>query len=593
MKRKAGILSLVFALILAAIIVLPGCTGPGSPETSSPAETAAGSPSVTQPSAPVTEFGRLLSMVPYSFLQEHDIWFGDPGRALDLRGFGNIQSEADYNRLSDEEKIQARAALSGIAGVTTSSNWRSAVPLIGLDMWTVESNIFVDTPPPWGFSVIEGRLDAELIRSKLTELGYQKVEHGSQSYFSIYNDFEPNLQNPVHRHVLSALNRVAVLDDTLVTAPATDILTGVLDTVAGKQESILNNAAGAALADSLGDVLSGAIIAPDRIINPNSGQSGGIQPFDFEIPADWGKLHQYVLAGMGYKAGGQGDRFWTVSLFYNDASAASADAGTLAARMNSYILNTQFKDRGGAASKSVPLTDMYDIGQPRVQEYPGGVTLTVECRLKPETGSSHWFSFGLTTRDLLFLAPDPAPYVGAPPALSSPAQPSPGGTPLSLEEAQKQLKEAGYALAYSVDMASQLAGYPVAMPSFVPEGFVPRDNDGLGGIFVINRMPASTPGDLTEVNLIYARSADFRAPPGPKIILIQSNNLEGNVLMNNPVDIEISGHPGKKSVLPGSSGNPDTLAISWKDETRHFFLQGTLQDPLDEATLLKVGESWK
>ena len=284
--------------------------------------------------------------------------------------------------LSPDDREKVGRALFGIAGVFTIGNWQRIAPATAIDVWSADRSVFYATIPPRSFYVHEGDFNSDLIKSKLTELGYQKVEYGSYSYYRINDDFSPgNLSNPVSQEVLSAMNRVAVLDDMVIIAPATEIMTGILDGLADKELPLIDNPAVQALAASLGDVLSGVIMNPERTLNSNPPQQ--MPPFNLRVPADWGLLHQYDMAGMGYKDDGN-DRFWVISLYYKDAQAASADAGELAKRMKSYIFNTNLPgDRPGAPRK--PLTDYVEVGTPRVVPYPGGATLTVESRLLPGT----------------------------------------------------------------------------------------------------------------------------------------------------------------------------------------------------------------
>jgi hypothetical protein len=57
------------------------------------------------------------------------------------------------------------------------------------------------------------------------------------------------------------------------------------------------------------------------------------------------------------------------------------------------------------------LTDRFEVGKPLVQTYSAGATLTIECKFRPETSISAWLMPTNLWRDLLFLAPDPSPFV--------------------------------------------------------------------------------------------------------------------------------------------------------------------------------------
>jgi hypothetical protein len=118
---------------------------------------------------------------------------------------------------------------------------------------------------------------------------------------------------------------------------------------------------------------------------------------------------------MGYKDDGK-EKFWVITLYYQHSQSAVSDAELLAKRLNSYMFNTFMPAQGSSQyTKRTPLTDRYEVGRPEVQQYKdGGATLSVECRFKTETRSSSWLLpllSGYPYRDILFLAPDPAPYI--------------------------------------------------------------------------------------------------------------------------------------------------------------------------------------
>ena len=197
---------------------------------------------------------------------------------------------------------------------------------------------------------------------------------------------------------------------------------------------------------------------------------------------------------------------------------------------------------------------------------------------KPATPSSTWLRYVHDFRDLLFLVPDPSPYLAKPAAAQ----------PLTLEQAAAQLKEKGYTLADTAEKASQLAGYKVATPAFVPAGFVPVMMD-VSGSFALNKLGFGLP-NAPDVPIIvdqkYAQSPDPRAPHGPFFILEQTTQQHG--LAGTAIDIEIAGYPGKKVLIP-PDGRPPGIHLAWNDGVRYYDLEGELTGPLDEATLLAGG----
>ena len=121
------------------------------------------------------------------------------------------------------------------------TNFRNldSAPLIGFDGWMIDRSVFTEIPPPWSFSVDEGDFDEDLIKSKLIEQGYQKVECGSGEYYSIRGDYDidPSSQL-VMMGAMASLNRIAVLDNTLVTTVATADMTDILDAISGRGISV-------------------------------------------------------------------------------------------------------------------------------------------------------------------------------------------------------------------------------------------------------------------------------------------------------------------------------------------------------------------
>jgi hypothetical protein len=403
LRLLAGLL-----LVLVSLLALTAClsrsqtgvppTGNKSPEENTPEL----SP------LPDTQFSRMFDLVPYFFLKEHDIWFGDPGKAKEIYGFGNIESEEAYSKLSDDERRQMAADLRGV--IQPGWRWPDLAALTGYDYMRVESLILAGPPPPWKISISRGDFDDVSIGQKLTEEGYEKKTYGAYTYYSQFDDFQILPTSPISSLVMADFNRIAVLHDSFITAPATGILTAIVDTMANESDSVTDNAACRALAESLGEVLSGGFIAPERVIDPAPGHSENLPLFDFAIPDDWGLLHQYEMVGAGYKDDGR-ERFWVISLYYANGNNAQEDAERLAKRMSSYEFNTQYRDRSSASFKVTPLAERFDVGAPLVRTFANGATVTVECHYKEETANSAWLQPTYMLRDLLFLAPDPKPYV--------------------------------------------------------------------------------------------------------------------------------------------------------------------------------------
>ncbi len=387
MMRKLAILTLL-ALILGSS--LAGCgTGDGTGDQTG---TASG-------------LGRMLGYVPLSFLDEHDIWYTDPGTIKQRFGLLETYTADDIRALPDEQGPAFMNALGALPiGASYSTPYRAG-DLIGWDWTGMDRDVFGDTPP-WGFNIIESKFDRAAIGQKLLEQGYTQAAYGNETYYRLNDDMAINLTSDLGRMALAQLNRVAMPDDTLVFAPATGIMTGMLDTMNGNVTSVMDDPPAAAIADSLGDALGAVLITPGRLLEVAPGQDA--PPFDLPAATSWGRLHDYALVGLGYRDDGT-DRYLDIVLYYANNADAAADGPELVSRLWSYDLNTQINN-----ADNVPFTAQWQVGQPVVKDYGGGATLIVANRYLPDANVRvPSLEMLVQIRDLLFLAPDPTPYRAA------------------------------------------------------------------------------------------------------------------------------------------------------------------------------------
>jgi hypothetical protein len=392
---------LIFILIVLVSVLMPGCALiTGEEECAHEDE-----------KIPVnTEFGRMLGYVPYAFLEEDDVWFINFGKAKQIYGVEDVNTIEEFKDLPDELRKALSAAMTETGGLLPT--WRSQEELsslVGFDGLTPDRIINIGVVPPRNFSILEGDFDEELITGKLTELGYSKTNYGSYAYYGIREDFDISMTSPLSRLVMASMNRMAVLDDTIIVSPATEYVTGIFDAMAGDMPSVIDNPACRALADSLGDVLTAVVTIPARIVQivPPENIVGDVR-FDFDIPDDWGTLHEYDMAALDYRAEGE-KRFLEIALYYDDAGSAEADGAEIVKRMKGYVLNTFMGNM-----ENIPFTERYLPGEPEVRKYADGAVLTVACELITEGqlgASFHMGGSGGGIRDMLFLAPYPSIYV--------------------------------------------------------------------------------------------------------------------------------------------------------------------------------------
>jgi len=174
-------------------------------------------------------------------------------------------------------------------------------------------------------------------------------------------------------------------------------------------------------------------------------------------------------------------------------------------------------------------------------------------------------------------APNPAPTTSS---VSS----------VSLEELRKRLLETRSVFVADVDTASALAGYSVATPSYIPDGFIPVELRGAGGSFNVFTLARSI--DLDEnkypysVTQKYSQTGDSSTGV-PYFQISQSRNRIGSVPRGEPA--QIGEYEGRKALL--SDLVPPLLTLDWNDGMMYYSMAGSLTEPLDEATLIQIAVS--
>jgi len=174
-------------------------------------------------------------------------------------------------------------------------------------------------------------------------------------------------------------------------------------------------------------------------------------------------------------------------------------------------------------------------------------------------------------------APAPAPTISSTPIVS-------------LEEVRPRLSETGNVFVPDVNMASELTGYSVATPSFIPDGFLPVEIPGAGGAY--NVFTLGDPADIGgvaypySVTIQYSQAGEF-STGGPFFQITQSRNRIGSAPEGGHA--QIGEHEGKKTLL--SDLDPPRLSLAWNDGTMYYVMEGLLTEPLDEETLIKIAAS--
>lgn len=157
-----------------------------------------------------------------------------------------------------------------------------------------------------------------------------------------------------------------------------------------------------------------------------------------------------------------------------------------------------------------------------------------------------------------------------------------GGLGLTEDEI-RMLEERGIANIDSVEVASKIAGFEVAVPAYLPEGFQP-------GKFSISISGAGLPESIrpkfnnTKVQRAYAWQEDGDIG----ILLIQSPQQFG-IGGGEPADI--CGQMGEIAFSPADPAKGqlyDYLTLGWEKDGVYYALTGTLTGMLDEAEVEKI-----
>ena len=260
---------------------------------------------------------------------------------------------------------------------------------------------------------MKGSFDRGRIIEKLDGLGYQRKSYGSVEYYTIRADNQAGdpRSSPEAALAMSFLNRMMVSEQEIIAAPANDIFFSILDARSGKQGSLSDSPAYTGTVESLGDVL-GAALVPGPLLRSEN------------VSADWGDLHSYDLAGIGYRMEGQ-ERKMVIALYYAGKSAGDDIAG-IKRRLSEYKVSA-----GGL--KTSLLSSLFDIGEPEAVDYGSGSVLRIELLYRAGTRSSLWSEL-VKSHDLGFLVavPSVSPAGSIPP-------PNTGAVSIGFYRNQKQL----------------------------------------------------------------------------------------------------------------------------------------------------------
>jgi len=338
---------------------------------------------------------------------EEGIWFHDWERALDIAKAPEPRSVEEFLTLSEEEQKAYWQATAGIApGPDVQirmkdylADWQEAFgfTMFQMDLAITPGIIYSEHARP---AYIEGELEAATVQELLLGLGYKERQAAERTYYALGRDYSGDPKPPI-AWAGNTLARVYVDESVLISAPATDMIEGVLETWAGEQPSVLENAGFARIGEAMWDTLSTAIMPRSAAFDTSRFMEG--QRPQFKKQETWGTLHEWEVTGFGFGKDADGEKWYAISLFYPDSDTAEADASELVHRMETY--ESVYQDY-----PEHPFVDMEIVSTSHVS-YEDGSVLTVRYRAPGATipfgGGPHpviWFEL-VAGRDLGFLVP--------------------------------------------------------------------------------------------------------------------------------------------------------------------------------------------
>jgi len=292
-----------------------------------------------------------------------------------------------------------------------SGDWRDG---FGYDLFDIDAELSGGEPPQH-YCVFLGRFDRAGIAARLSRAGYSE-RAGLWSESTLYahlDDYQIDVRDPLQRMTLARLNRVLLLPGQIIGAPATELVTGAMESAQGQRMSLAQqpdiSSIAAAMDDAallpgtwllsatlVGEGKAGTMMTADvfNLIGPNvtEEQKESIKRQILEAPS----LPIYRAIGLGYRRGPTlADRFWLFTLLYDDETLAAEAAQLHTARMSQY--------RSLATGQPLLTTPIAELLPPVVQPAAGGVTLSLLLRVQADNPGSWTQRF--YRRDLAFLTP--------------------------------------------------------------------------------------------------------------------------------------------------------------------------------------------
>ena len=388
-----------------AVQVPPTVATPSAtpPATADKISASANTPLPTR-SAPGSSLRQALALAPLRFA-DSAVEFADYSGYLELRGSEHVTMP----EVSPYEGMRLHPELRGMV-----VNLRE---LLGMDLLASDFGIWAWQPGNASpkFFLNRGGFKSERVIRGLLDMEYDEMERSGTPYYALGDDFEWSMMGPLGVAGVS-LNRVSMVGDWLLAAPATGILEELINLQNQRPgASLLDSEPHRVLADAIeGRPVGGAFVTSKWVMEYwNTVNTSPAERLDKYLsgPEQWGRLSLYSLAFIGYVIRGAADEI-VVALFYPDPGAASADAEELERRWNSFQYDPLGRGLIGAPEHDdVPLTGSCAPFSTTLFQTPEHSVLVGTCPVirdkdDPSVQGPGLWTWLFSTRELQFLVPD-------------------------------------------------------------------------------------------------------------------------------------------------------------------------------------------
>ncbi len=393
-----------FAMISVALVsfVANACSHPASTNAPIPVPTA--TPNPTTLPIPQSRLELALSWVPLEYAHRL-IEFSDHASSALATGVPIPRSYQEYERLDERQRSRLFEGTSRSYPDVAGRDREFLEKQFNYLIWEYNLGIWSDyrggqVPR---FMIFEGISDADGMLRGLAEQGFEQTTYNGTRYWRIYEDFRYDIRRHPMRLLQASWNRVAIMDNHILTAPATSIIENLIDVQKEESANLLESPPHLALSRVVGrGMIGGVFVTPDWIAENAFGsfrfniRVGDIttlgccefrpDALDTHLtePDAWDKLSPYSLALFGYRVQ-DGVEETVIALHYFDPDAARRDAAELAKRWNSFHLHVEL---------DVPVADSCSPLSTRVEQSEESSVLLATCPVIRRAGEDETLAPG-------------------------------------------------------------------------------------------------------------------------------------------------------------------------------------------------------